>query len=45
MEERNTARVERGAEDVPMELGNEEQMADRHAVASGVEANDTKRTE
>ena len=45
MEERNRARVERGAEDVPMELGNEEQMADRHAVASGVEANDTKRTE
>ena len=37
MEERNRARVERGAEDVPMELGNEEQMADRHAVASGVE--------
>ena len=45
VEERNRARVERGAEDVPMELGNEEQMADRHAVASGVEENDTKRTE
>ena len=33
--ERKKARVERGARDVPMELGNEEQMADRHAVASG----------
>ena len=45
VEERNRARVERGAEDVPMELGNEQQMADRHAVTSGVEENDTKRTE
>ena len=43
MEKRNTARVERGAEDVPMELGNGEQMADRHAVASGVEEKITRR--
>ena len=33
--ERKSARAERGAEDVLMESGNEEQMADRHAVASG----------
>ena len=29
--------MERGAGDVPVERGNEEQMADRHAVASGEE--------
>ena len=34
--ERKSARAERGAEDVPMKSGNEEQMADRHAVASGI---------
>ena len=28
-------REERGAADVPMESGKDEQMADRHAVASG----------
>ena len=32
---RKRARVERGAGDVPMEPGNGEQMADRHAVTSG----------
>ena len=37
LKERNRARDERGAGDVPMEPGNEEQMADRHAVASGEE--------
>ena len=35
VKERERARVERGAGDVPMERGSEEQMADRHAVASG----------
>ena len=35
VKERRRARVERDAGDVPMERGNEEQMADRHAVASG----------
>ena len=35
MKERKGARAERGAGNVPMEPGNEEQMADRHAVASG----------
>ena len=37
VEERIRARVERGAGDVPGEPGNAEQMADRHAVASGEE--------
>ena len=35
--ERKQTRVEQGAGDVPMEPGTEEQMADRHAVASGEE--------
>ena len=35
MKERKTARVERGAGYVPVEPGNEEQMEDRQAVASG----------
>ena len=35
--ERKSARVERGAGDVHEEPANEEQMADRHAVASGEE--------
>ena len=35
MKERTRARVERDAGYVPMELRSEEQMADRHAVASG----------
>ena len=35
LKERMTARVERGAGDVPMEPRNEERMADRHAVESG----------
>ena len=35
VKERKRGRVERGAADVPIEPGNEEQMADRHAVASG----------
>ena len=35
LKERKSARVERGAGDVLMEPGNEERMADRHAVASG----------
>ena len=35
MKERTRARVERDAGDVPMEPRNEEQMADRQAVASG----------
>ena len=34
---RKRARVERGAGDVPRVPGHEEQMADRHAVASGEE--------
>ena len=33
--QRKRARAERGAGDVLMERGNEEQLADRHAVASG----------
>ena len=37
VKERKRARVERGAGDVPAEPGNEEQVADRHAVASGEE--------
>ena len=39
VKERKRARVEKGAGDVLVELGNEEQMADRHAVASGEEEN------
>ena len=35
MKVRKRARVERGAGDVPMEPGSEEQMSHRHAVASG----------
>ena len=35
VKERKRARVVRGAGDVPMEPGNEERMAGRHAVASG----------
>ena len=35
--ERKRARVEQGAGNVPMEPWNEEQIADRHAVASGEE--------
>ena len=35
VKERKRARVDRGAGDVPMEPGNEEQMADRQAFASG----------
>ena len=35
LKERMSARVERGAGDVPMEPRNEERMADRHAVESG----------
>ena len=35
--ERKRARNEKGASDVPMEPGSEEQMADRHAVAPGEE--------
>ena len=35
VKERKRARVERGAGDVPMEPGNDEQMAARHADASG----------
>ena len=35
VKERKRARVERGAGDAPLERGNEEQMGDRHAVASG----------
>ena len=35
--ERKRARVERGARDVLMEHGKEEQVADRHSVASGEE--------
>ena len=37
VKERKRARVERGAGDVPRVPGHEEQMADRHAVASGEE--------
>ena len=37
VKERTRARVERGRGDVLVELGNEEHMADRHAVVSGVE--------
>ena len=38
VKERKSARVERGAGDMPVEPRNEEQqMADRHAVASGEE--------
>ena len=37
VKERQRDRVERGAGDVPMEPGNEEQMTDRHSVASGRE--------
>ena len=37
VKERRRARVERGTGDVPMKPGNEEQVADRHAVASGEE--------
>ena len=37
VKERKRARVERCAGDVPMEPRNEEQMADRHAVAPGEE--------
>ena len=37
VKERKRARVERGAGDVPVEPGNEEEMAGRHAVASGEE--------
>ena len=45
VKERTRARVERGAGDVPLEPGNEEQMADLHAVASGEEERDNaKRT-
>ena len=40
---RTRARVERGAGDVLMEPKNEEQMTDRHAVASGVEEQTTPR--
>ena len=39
VKEKKRAQVERGAGDVPMELGNEEQVADRHAAASGEEEN------
>ena len=35
MEERQRSRVEGGSDDVPMDPENREQMADRHAVASG----------
>ena len=43
--ERKRARVEQGAGDVPMEPWNEEQIADRHAVASlARNRNITKRT-
>ena len=37
VKERKRARVERGAGDVLVELGKKEQMADRHAAASGEE--------
>ena len=37
MKERTKARVERSAGDVPMEPRNEEQMTDRHVIASGEE--------
>ena len=37
VKERKRARVERGAGDVPMEPASEEQVAVRHAVASGEE--------
>ena len=37
VKERKRARVEQGAGDVPMEPRSEEQMSDRHAVASGEE--------
>ena len=43
VKERTRARVERGAKDVPLERGKEEQMADRHAVASGEEQKTTRR--
>ena len=39
MQERKRARAERGAEDVLLEPGKEEQLADRRAVASGEEDN------
>ena len=42
--ERKRARVERGAEDVLMEPGNEEQMADRQSHLA-VKRNNIKRTE
>ena len=35
VKERKRARVERGAGDVPVDPGSEEQVADRHADASG----------
>ncbi len=39
VKERKRARVEKGAGDVLVEPGSEEQMADRHAVASGEDEN------
>ena len=37
VKQRKRSRVERSAGDVPMKPGNDEPMADRHAVASGEE--------
>ena len=37
VKQKKRARVERGAGDVPVEPGCEEQVAERHAVASGEE--------
>ena len=37
VKERKGVRIQRGVGDVPVEYGNEEQMADRHAVAPGEE--------
>ena len=47
VKERNRARIERGARDVPMEPGNryDEQMAVRHAGASGGDIRDNQHEE